>query len=103
MPTDPRQASASICRQSPMRKGEGMSDLSLYNYSDVIEWFGFLDRMRKKGTVNMMGAAPYLVTEFGLATDRSREVLTLWMKSFDPKIKVERRARVVYMANGGKI
>lgn len=75
--------------------------LALYNVGDVTEWFYFLDGVRKEGSTNMLGAAPLLVMEFGLAKERAAWVLSLWMKTYSDSINVDRRARAVYFANGG--
>lgn len=78
-----------------------MSDLSLYNEGDVLEWFWYLDKLRKGGKTNMVAAAPHLVKEFGLSKERAMFVLDQWAKTYHPKITVDRRARAVYFANGG--
>ena len=75
--------------------------LGIFSEEEVLEFFVYLDALRRSGVTNMMGAAPYLVEKFGLSKHHSQEILTLWQKTFDQKIKVDRRARVVYMANGG--
>jgi len=75
--------------------------LAMYSQKDVVEWFTYLDKLRKSGATNMMGASPYLVGQFGLSNDKAKWILSLWMKTFDEKITVDRRSRVVYFANGG--
>lgn len=46
------------------------------------EYFAYLEALRDSGVTNMFGAAPYLVSEFGLDKHEARMVLSRWMKSF---------------------
>ena len=80
-----------------------MTDLSIYDANDVVQWFRYLDKLRKSGVTNMLGSGTFLVDEFGLSKEKAKEVLVLWMKSFDPAIPADRRARAVYVANGGTV
>jgi len=41
----------------------------------------FLVVLRDLGVTNMLGAAPYLQSEFGLDKRESREILANWIKS----------------------
>lgn len=45
----------------------------------------FLDELRESGEVNMFGARPYLMDEFGLTKQEAKEVLSFWMKTFTDK------------------
>jgi hypothetical protein len=42
----------------------------------------FLDNLRESGEVNMFGARPYLMAEFGLDKKEAGEILSEWMKTF---------------------
>ena len=46
-------------------------------------YFQFLDELQKSGDTNMLGAAPYLEDQFWLEPSEAKEVLRLWMKSFE--------------------
>jgi hypothetical protein len=39
----------------------------------------YLVELRDSGTINMMGAAPYLQKAFGLTRPESRRILKLWL------------------------
>ena len=43
----------------------------------------FLDELRLSGAVNMYGAGPYLAEAFGLSRADAREVLGVWMSTFE--------------------
>lgn len=43
----------------------------------------YLERLRRSGETNMFGAAPYLMTEFGLSLQDARKVLSEWMSTYD--------------------
>lgn len=42
----------------------------------------YLDELRESGEINMFGASPYLMEEFGLDKKEARKVLQEWMNSF---------------------
>lgn len=44
----------------------------------------FLENLRRSGIVNMFGAAPYLVAEFGITKKESIAALIDWMQNYDP-------------------
>jgi len=46
------------------------------------EYFDYLDALRKRGVINMFGAATHLESQFGLDRKKAREVLTNWMRGF---------------------
>lgn len=48
-----------------------------------IYWI-FLEDLRRSGATNMFGAAPYLESAFGLDRQEAREVLTDWMRNYNP-------------------
>jgi hypothetical protein len=64
-----------------------------YDFEQVADAFAFLDTLRQFGGVNMFGAAPYLAEELGYDKATSRELLSMWMNSFDPDVTAEDRAR----------
>ena len=43
----------------------------------------FLEKLRRSGTTNMYGAAPYLRAKFGMNKPESYEVLARWMQTYD--------------------
>ena len=47
-----------------------------------LEVFEYLNDLRESGVTNMLGAASYLVSTFGLTTRSSRELLIAWMVGF---------------------
>lgn len=49
------------------------------------EMFDYLNALRESAVTNMFGAAPYLVSEFGVEPAEARSVLSKWMKHFDPE------------------
>ena len=44
----------------------------------------YLEDLRRSGVVNMYGAAPYLMDEFGLSKSEAREILSDWMRNYNP-------------------
>jgi hypothetical protein len=46
------------------------------------EYFDFLDGLRESGNVNMFGARPYLMEEFGLDKVKAAQVMADWMSSY---------------------
>lgn len=47
------------------------------------EYLTYLDDLRQSGTINMMGATPYLQKEFTeLGIEEAREIFCYWMKAF---------------------
>ena len=64
-----------------------------YDFEQVADAFAFLDTLREFGSVNMFGAATYVAEELGHDKATSRELVSMWMKSFDGETSVEDRAR----------
>jgi hypothetical protein len=64
-----------------------------YDFEQLVEAFEYLDNLRESGAVNMFGAASYVAQELGHDKATSRELLSMWMKSFDPEVTAEDRAR----------
>lgn len=58
--------------QQTTDRPEGLTDDHLY----------FLDLIRETGKVNMFGASPYLVEEFGIDIKTARAYLSYWMRTF---------------------
>lgn len=46
------------------------------------EYYEYLDDLRESGEINMLGAAPYLATAFGLSKAEAREIHANWMQDF---------------------
>ena len=44
----------------------------------------YLERLRRNGSVNMFGAAPYLKEAFDLRDGEARAILREWMDTYDP-------------------
>ena len=47
------------------------------------DYFTYLDELQKSGVTNMLGAASYLEDKFWLEPSEAKEVLRLWIKSFE--------------------
>ena len=60
-------------------------------HSELEEAFVYLDGLRESGATNMFGAAPWLQSEFGWEKTKSREILQMWMKSFDESLEMDER------------
>ena len=63
-----------------------------YDFEQVADAFAFLDTLREFGNVNMFGAATYVAEELGHDKATSRELVAMWMKSFDSEVTVDDRA-----------
>lgn len=44
----------------------------------------YLEELRRSGVTNMFGAVPYLMGEFDLDRREARDILTDWMKNYNP-------------------
>ena len=66
-----------------------------YDFEQVADAFAFLDTLREFGNVNMFGAATYVAEELGHDRATSRELVSMWMQSFDSEVTAEVRARRV--------
>jgi len=64
-----------------------------YDFEQVADAFAFLDTLREFGEVNMFGAATYVAEDLGHDKRTARDLVSMWMKSFDPEVTVEDRAR----------
>ena len=49
------------------------------------DYFTYLDELQKSGVTNMLGAASYLEDKFWIEPSEAKEVLRLWIKSFEEK------------------
>ena len=45
----------------------------------------YLDALREEGSINMFGAPPYLVEEFGVNRHEAKNLLLTWMKTFEER------------------
>lgn len=54
-------------------------------------YFKYLDDLRDSGEVNMFGALPYLVSEFGLSKSEAQRALIEWMRTYDKRHPQEER------------
>lgn len=50
---------------------------------DKTEYFEYLDELRESGVTNMFGAAPYLVSEFGIMVSYIMAEITHYRKGHD--------------------
>jgi hypothetical protein len=53
-----------------------------YTTQEVQEFNRYLSDLRESGTVNMWGATPHLVYEFGVEKDEAKKILLNWMTTF---------------------
>lgn len=59
--------------------------MSTASNPDWQKYYDYLDDLRESGETNMFGASPYLREEFDeLDKTQAREILTTWMKEFQP-------------------
>jgi hypothetical protein len=49
------------------------------------DYFAYLSELQASGVTNMIGAASYLEDKFWLEPSEAKEVLRLWIKSFEEK------------------
>ena len=47
--------------------------------------FEFLDVIRESGSINMFGAAPYIVDAFGVTRYEAKDLLLEWMRTFSQR------------------
>ena len=47
------------------------------------DYFAYLNELQASGVTNMLGAASYLEDKFWLEPSEAKEVLRLWIKSFE--------------------
>ena len=50
--------------------------------SEIEEVFEFLDDLKEDGSVNMFGAMPNIMHEFGVERDEARRLLGMWMETY---------------------
>lgn len=51
------------------------------------EYFVYLDNLRDSGVTNMFGAAPYLMSEFGLQKKEADSFVLEWMDTYNDRHK----------------
>mgnify|MGYP003414430645 CR=1 FL=1 len=44
------------------------------------KYYEFLEKLRESGKTNMLGAAPYLMVEFGVDKKEAKEILFKWFE-----------------------
>ena len=59
--------------------------------SDHAAHFRFLDALRLSGQVNMYGATPHIMEQFGVSQKDALDILKMWIKTFGDDISVEDR------------
>lgn len=47
-------------------------------------YWNYLEKLRRSGVINMFGASPYLMEEFGLSRIEARNVLKDWIENYNP-------------------
>lgn len=47
----------------------------------------FLDSVRKAGAVNMFGAAPFIVEQYGVTKHQAKDMLLVWMDTFSERAR----------------
>jgi len=52
-----------------------------------IEYYVYLEELRKSGVTNMFGSAPYLREEFGLGRRESINIVANWMDNYEELIE----------------
>lgn len=43
----------------------------------------YLEDLRRSGVINMFGATPYLMEEFGLDKNKAKKILAEWMANYN--------------------
>ena len=43
----------------------------------------YLEKLRRSGEINMFGAVPYLVRDFGISRQEARDILREWMENYN--------------------
>ena len=46
------------------------------------KYYRYLFQLQESGATNMFGAAPYLISKFGLERNEAKEVLLSWMDGY---------------------
>jgi|LauGreDrversion4_2_1035121.scaffolds.fasta_scaffold3298350_1 hypothetical protein len=64
-----------------------------YDFEQVADAFAWLDTLREFGQVNMFGATEHVAIHLGHDRKTARDLVSMWMKSFDPEVTAEDRAR----------
>lgn len=63
-----------------------------YDFDQLVDAFEYLDVLRESGAVNMFGATDYLVQDLDYDRKTARELLQMWMKSYDGELSAKDRA-----------
>lgn len=48
------------------------------------KYWRYLEALRRTGIVNMYGATPYLMQDFGLTRSEAKKILLDWMNNYNP-------------------
>lgn len=48
-----------------------------------IDYYVYLEELRRSGRTNMWGASEYLIAAYGLNRQDAHEILSNWMKNYD--------------------
>ena len=67
---------------------------STYTEGHLEDVFDYLDTLRTTGATNMFGAAPYVQEAFRCSKGEAREMLSLWMQTYDGDLTSGERARL---------
>jgi hypothetical protein len=62
-----------------------------YDFDQLVEAFAYLDDLRESGAVNMFGAATYVAEDLGHDKRTARDLVSMWMRSYDGDSSVEDR------------
>ena len=52
-----------------------------------VDYYVYLENLRKSGVTNMFGASPYLAEEFSLGNKEAIKILSSWMDNYDELLK----------------
>lgn len=50
--------------------------------TEWVEYYEYLEMLRRSGVTNMYGATPYLVAEFDISEKLAGDILVNWMKNY---------------------
>lgn len=60
-----------------------MCDVLNDNEAKKQYYWNYLEELRRSGIINMYGAVPYLMEEFGLDKQTAKDVLLDWMENYN--------------------
>lgn len=50
--------------------------------TEWVEYYEYLEMLRRSGVTNMYGATPYLMAEFDISEKLAGDILVNWMKNY---------------------